>query len=189
MTARLQRAATQLNAGVSWQHTSRQRMDMKPDMRPMRQKTLNELEGFVPSPPTYPSALVNTCHRLRAKPIGQFSAEDLRIMIGQKIGLAFLIPLALERLEADPWVAGDLYPGDLLKVSALASDAGPTRPELRNRLRAVIDRALGEVPTLRYDDEDGLPNLDVPGPELAAELTVELQAARERLGKDVPPAS
>lgn len=60
------------------------------------------------------SYLVQTCHRLRTKPIGDFTIEELRITIGQRIGLPFLIPLALERLAENPLAEGDFYPGDLL---------------------------------------------------------------------------
>ena len=132
-------------------------------------------------PPTHDSYLVRTCHRLRTKPIGQFGVEDLRIMIGQNIGLPYLLPLALERLEETPWAAGDMYPGDLLKMTARAAFPWHTRPDLRARLRAVVARALAEIPNLRHEEEDGLPNLDVPGEELAAELAVEFRAALERL--------
>jgi hypothetical protein len=150
-------------------------------MRPVCQKTLDELEGVAWGPAAFPSHLVQTCHRLRTKPIGEFGAEDLRIMIGQQIGLAYLLPLALERLEADPWAAGDMYPGDLLKTTAVARFPWDTHPELRARLIAVLDRALGELPSLRRLDADGLPDLDVPGPELAVELATELGAVRARL--------
>jgi hypothetical protein len=153
----------------------------KPDLRPMRQKTLDELEGVVWGPPTYDSYLVQTCHRLRTKPIGEFGVEDLRIMIGQNIGLPYLLPLALDRLEENLWSAGDMYPGDLLKMTARAEFPWRTRADLRDRLRAVVDRALAEISNLRYEEEDGLPNLDVPGEELAAELAVELRAVSERL--------
>ena len=36
-------------------------------------------------------------------------------MIGQKIGLRFLIPLAIEHLRVDPLVEGLFYRGDLLQ--------------------------------------------------------------------------
>ena len=35
-------------------------------------------------------------------------------MIGQHIGLDYLMPLALEHLRADPLAEGDYYSGDLL---------------------------------------------------------------------------
>ena len=42
-------------------------------------------------------------------------------MIGQDIGLIFLIPLAIKTLEKDILAEGNFYPGDLLK-SVLTSD-------------------------------------------------------------------
>ena len=37
-------------------------------------------------------------------------------MIGQQIGLPYLMPLALELLRTDPFTAGDFYEGDLLAI-------------------------------------------------------------------------
>ena len=58
-----------------------------------RQKSLQELEQDNWGEPPYNSYLVTTIHRLRRKPLAEFATEDLRIMIGQRIGLPFLIPL------------------------------------------------------------------------------------------------
>ena len=153
----------------------------KPDLRVMAQKTLNELEGVVWGPPDYDSYLVQTCHRLRTKPVGEFGIEDLRIMIGQNIGLAYLLPFALDYLEQSPWAAGDMYPGDLLKATARADFPWHTRVDFRDRVKAVLAGALAEIPNLRRTQDDGSPNLDVPGEKLAAELAVELREVLERL--------
>jgi hypothetical protein len=67
------------------------------------------------------SHLIRTCNALRKKQLKDFSTEYLREMIGQDIGLKFLIPLAIQTLEKDILAEGDLYPGDLLK-SVLTSD-------------------------------------------------------------------
>lgn len=69
-----------------------------------RSKTLDELEEEVWGEPKgeYVSSLVARCHHLRTKPIGEFSPGDLRVMIGQEIGLSFLVPLAIQVLESDP---------------------------------------------------------------------------------------
>src|SRR6266513_2042283 len=80
-----------------------------------RTKTLEQLENSDWSEPEYDSYLVTTMYRLRRKPLNEFTVEDLRIMIGQHIGLRYLIPFAIERLSEDPLVAGDFYRGDLLK--------------------------------------------------------------------------
>jgi hypothetical protein len=61
------------------------------------------------------SYLIKTCNSLRKKPLQDFSTEDLRIMIGQEIGLYFLIPLAIETLTDNLFAEGDMYEGDLLK--------------------------------------------------------------------------
>lgn len=61
-----------------------------------RNKTLQELEGQDLSEPNFNSHPVTTCHKLWEKPISSFAVEGLRIMIGQSIGLEYLIPLALE---------------------------------------------------------------------------------------------
>ena len=81
-----------------------------------RSKSLQELEGEDWGPPTYDSNLVTTCHQLRRKPLDEFTVEDLRIMIGQGIGLVYLVPIAIDILEENPLAGGNFYPGDLLGV-------------------------------------------------------------------------
>ena len=66
--------------------------------RPIADQTLNELEGFEWGPPTFESALVTNIHRLRRVPLKQYRIEDLRLMIGQQIGLDYLVPPALDDL-------------------------------------------------------------------------------------------
>jgi hypothetical protein len=153
----------------------------KPDLRAMREKTLDELEGVVWGPPNHDSYLVLTCHRLRTKPIGQFDVEDLRIMIGQDIGLPYLLPLALDHLEENPWAEGHMYPGDLLKASAGAEFDWATREGIRERFRDILHRAIAEIPRLPLWEEDGMSSVDVPDAELAAKLGVKFRAALERL--------
>jgi contact-dependent growth inhibition (CDI) system CdiI-like immunity protein len=77
--------------------------------------TLESLEGeYWGDPPPGSTYLVRTVHHLRRKAVVSLSSEDLRIMIGQSVGLDHLIPRALDVLVVDPLVQGDLYPGDLL---------------------------------------------------------------------------
>jgi hypothetical protein len=67
------------------------------------------------------SHLIVTCNSLRKKILIDFSVEDLRIMIGQDIGLKFLIPISIEILKENIISEGDYYEGDLLN-SVLSSD-------------------------------------------------------------------
>src|SRR5260370_41189859 len=75
-----------------------------------RSKSLQELEGQDWGEGNYfPSHLVRTTHALRRKPLRDFTIEDLRIMIGQHIGLNYLVPLAVEQLQHDPLATCDFY--------------------------------------------------------------------------------
>lgn len=67
------------------------------------------------------SHLIKTCNALRKKQLKDFSIEELRVMIGQDIGLEYLIPMAIVVLEKDILAEGDLYEGDLL-TSVLISE-------------------------------------------------------------------
>jgi CDI immunity proteins len=84
-------------------------------------KSLQELENKDWGEPHFDSQLVQECHRLRRVPLKDFTTEDLRIMIGQNIGLDYLIHLAIEKLKQNPLVEGNFYAGDLL-VNVLRSD-------------------------------------------------------------------
>ena len=108
-------------------------------------KTLDQLECVVWGEPTHDSHLVTTCHRLRTKPIDEYSVEDLRIMIGQQISLPHLVPLAVAALERDPLAEGDDYPGDLLANVIGAREWLQANPEWLARVIGVTERALRKL--------------------------------------------
>lgn len=115
-----------------------------------RNKTLQELEDQEWSIPNFNSHLAITCHELRKKPIGLFEVEDLRIMIGQGIGLDYLIPLALEALEDNILSEGNFYCGDLLdvvlKVDIKFWNSNPNyKDELEYLIKKKIDDLKGKL--------------------------------------------
>ena len=112
-------------------------------------KSLQDLEEQDWGEPTFHSYLVETCHRLRRKPLIEFTTEDLRIMIGQQISLPLLIPLAVERLEAEPLAEGNYYPGDLL-AAVLKVDGAFWLEHLNScrRIRQVVGRVRDALLTL-----------------------------------------
>lgn len=81
-----------------------------------KMKSLDSLEKVNWGNQDYDSPLVKTVHKLRTLPLNEYRIEDLRIMIGQNIGLNFLIPLAIEQLNVNLFAEGDYYEGDLLQV-------------------------------------------------------------------------
>jgi hypothetical protein len=103
-------------------------------------QSLEQIEGdYWGDPPAEATRLVATVHELRRRPVGALGVEDLRVLIGQRVGLDALVPPALARLEADPLAEGDFYPGDLLSaVVRLPVEYWRAHPTSAARLRAVI---------------------------------------------------
>jgi hypothetical protein len=94
-------------------------------------KSLSQLLGELAQDTTCSSALATTCLTLYEKPLKDFTVENLRVMIGQSIGLEFLIPMAIEVLQENPFVEGDYYPGDLLSmVMQVEPSFWQTHPDL-----------------------------------------------------------
>jgi hypothetical protein len=118
-----------------------------------RSKTLEELEEEDWGDPPFSSHVVTESHRLRKVPVEQLRIEDLRLLIGQSIGLEYLVPIALEKLEHDPWASGDFYKGDLLqKVMRLPPAFWRTHQELVDGLLVIF----GELRQCRELLEDEL---------------------------------
>jgi hypothetical protein len=113
-------------------------------------RTLEQLEGQVWPAPDIDTHLVLECHRLRKVPLNQFSVENLRIMIGQQVGLEHLLTIALEKLQVDPWLEGDYYPGDLLHaVVRVELEFWVRNEELRGRLDGIISELKSELESRR----------------------------------------
>lgn len=81
-----------------------------------KEQTLEQLEKEVWNDSNSLDRLAQACNRLRKQPIKEFEIEDLRIMIGQNIGLKYLIPISIEKLSEDLFLSGDFYEGDLLQA-------------------------------------------------------------------------
>ena len=84
-------------------------------------KSIEQLEKSIWPDTTFPTRLVERCHHYRRIPIKDLSIEQLRTLIGQNIGLPYIIPLALDILTENMLAEGGLYEGDLLNA-VLTSD-------------------------------------------------------------------
>jgi hypothetical protein len=117
-----------------------------------RQKTLENLEKDFWGNPDYDSHLVKRCHELRKLPLDNFTTEDLRIMIGQEIGLDYLIPLALEVLTIDLFAEGDFFEGDLLKnVLAVQTEFWNNNKNYWATLDILIKDKRNEIIAHKFD--------------------------------------
>ena len=81
-----------------------------------KQKSLESLENNKwPDQKEYLTGLIKRCHEYRKIPLNQLTVGQLRTLIAQKIGLKYLMPIAIEFLSVDILIEGDFYSGDLLE--------------------------------------------------------------------------
>jgi hypothetical protein len=120
----------------------------------MENRSLEQIEGDAwGDPPADATKLMTTVHELRRKPVDTLSPEDLRVLIGQKVGLDALVPLALSRLERDPLLEGDYYPGDVLvSVLKVPEDYWSAHPQQLLDVKRVIGSV--DDPDLKADIDD-----------------------------------
>ncbi|HVU63029.1 MAG TPA: contact-dependent growth inhibition system immunity protein [Phycisphaerales bacterium] len=77
--------------------------------------SLEKLDGKNEGEPeSAPTPMVARCLRLRRVPIGELTQGDVRLLLGQKIGAKYLLPIAMGWLREDPLLEVEFYPGDLL---------------------------------------------------------------------------
>lgn len=86
-------------------------------------KTIKQLTRLDISSDSLDSGLIKKIEKYINQPLKSLDTEALRLLIGQNIGLDFLIPLAIEKLKNNILAEGDLYQGDLLK-NVFDSDKG-----------------------------------------------------------------
>jgi hypothetical protein len=91
--------------------------------------------------------MVARIHELRRVPVGQLSVDDVRLLIGQKVGVHTLLPVAVEQLSREPLLAATFYPGDLLRaVLRIPKTYWEQEAGLLERLRSIVD-SIDEVPS------------------------------------------
>ena len=124
-------------------------------------KSLSQLLGVLKKDTTDSSALATTCLNLYEKPLKDFTVENLRVMIGQSIGLGFLIPLAVELLQENPFAGGDYYPGDLLSaVVKVEPGFWQTHQDFYWRVSEIVAR----LPSLMRDLTDNINRFNALAP-------------------------
>ncbi|SDF36230.1 hypothetical protein SAMN05216464_116118 [Mucilaginibacter pineti] len=112
---------------------------MKPENN-WKYKSLFNLEKTYPDtldePPT---RLVKRCRELIKISLVEYTIEDLRLMVGQRFGLNYLVPLTIEKLQDNLFVEGELYEGDLLAaVLAIDINFWKQNPDLHKQIDLLI---------------------------------------------------
>ena len=111
-----------------------------------RSFSLEKLEGVYWGDANFESNLVTQCHELRKIPLQQLTIENLRILIGQKIGIKYLIPIAIDYLEENAWHSGNFYCGDLLEnVLKIEISFWNSHPDLFYRLSEIMTEVQSQM--------------------------------------------
>ena len=81
----------------------------------MQSKSIEQLENdYWKEPSEFPTNLIKRCFEYRKIKVSELTLEQIRLLISQKIGIEFLIGIALEKLKQNIIFEGELYEGDLL---------------------------------------------------------------------------
>lgn len=90
------------------------------------------------------SSLDPSCDEIyNQKILREYTNDDLRVMIGQGIGLDILVPFALDLLEENIFAEGELYPGDLLaSLVEINSDYWNKHSDDKSLLKLIINRNI-----------------------------------------------
>jgi len=121
--------------------------------------TIEELEGDKWGEPGSPAPVVNECYRLRHLQLRRLTVENIRMLLGQNIGLYYLVPLAIEHLSEDPLLQAAFYPGDLLcTVLRVNGSFWISEPTARAEIEAIVERgralaATKDTNVMRWLDE------------------------------------
>ncbi|WP_107409173.1 contact-dependent growth inhibition system immunity protein [Streptomyces misionensis] len=120
-----------------------------------KDKSIEELEGRRwPAPPEGSTSLVRGVHALRRRAIEDLSVEDLRRLIGQDVGLQWLLPVALDlfRATAPQEAETGWFDDDLLSaVLTRNADTWRSAPRLARHLNETVGMLTDLSPHLREE--------------------------------------
>ncbi len=82
----------------------------------LNSKSIAELENIACTDCGLDSYVVRTSVNALKKPLNQLSIEEVRLFITQKLGVKYLLPIAVSALEDDLFQKVQYYDGDLLNA-------------------------------------------------------------------------
>lgn len=105
-------------------------------------------------PEEWYSFLEEACHAYRKIPLEQLTIEHLRLLIGQKMSLDYLLPIAFEKLKANIFAEGDCYEGDLLdNVLSLDTDYWQSQPHYYQRFLSILKKKKSYIEKYNRDNK------------------------------------
>jgi hypothetical protein len=105
-----------------------------------RTKSIQELTGDFWPDPGIESYVIRTSHAVRRKPLDSLSLEDIRMGVMQQVGLTYLVPIAIEAVEQDPFAESMHFEAEItLKLLQIPYEYWKRHPALRDRLERVYE--------------------------------------------------
>lgn len=125
-------------------------MDVEFDIR----KPLQELDPDTWNPQALDEELGPLVKRLAHKPVRRLTAGELRELITRGLSLSCSIPLAIGKLEQEPFLEAQRYPGDLL-TAVLEADTRfwAEREDLYWAMVPVLEQAVAAINTRMEAEE------------------------------------
>lgn len=102
-------------------------------------KSLEELENSFWEHNDFGSYVVKTVQAARKKPLRELSNEEIRVLTGQRVGLKYILPLAVAILKHEPLAEIRFFEGDLLECALRLSPADwNDNPDELRELESII---------------------------------------------------
>ncbi len=109
-------------------------------------KSIEDLENVIWPAPTILSYVAQTSFSIRHKSLRDLTDEDIRLGLEQQIGVDYLVPLAIQRLQVEPLVEARLYPGDLLQsLLDVPLSYWQRNPQIRDDVAALASAGFAHV--------------------------------------------
>lgn len=110
------------------------------------EKSLTEIENDDWGRLQSESELIEKCHNLRYKKLGEFTPEDCRILISQGVSVELVAQVACKILKDSPFVETDFGPGSLLlSFSSVDRNFWSRHPTVFGQVKNVVKTCLEEI--------------------------------------------
>ena len=122
---------------------------MSPHLDPPLAGSVAALEGLDIPRGAYGGPRVARLSRALRVPVDALSLGELRFLLSEGRGVGHVLPIALVRLELNPWLMSEVGPGDLLLAVCVAADGlWATMPAWQAQLLDLLRAARGRLDTL-----------------------------------------
>ena len=122
---------------------------MVTDLDPPLPGSIAQLDGLDIAKGAYGGPRVARLSRALRVPIDALSLGEIRFLLGEGRGLSHLMPVAIARLQGDPFLIAEAGVGDLLLTACVAADAAwSSNPPWRSGFLAMLIAARHRLDAL-----------------------------------------